>query len=81
MEMNTKLCGGPMKSLRKPTLDRRAWLNRSQVAERIGRSRQTVWRWRRDGLLPDPDGTDPFGHQLWLASTVDSFLAANKEAA
>ena len=57
------------------------WNNRVQFAERAGRHRQTIWRWEREGLLPDPDGHDPYGNKLWRSSTIDSFLAGNSEAA
>ena len=57
------------------------WNNRTQFAERAGRHRQTVWRWEREGLLPDPDGYDPYGNKLWRDSTIDKFLAGGAKAA
>jgi len=59
----------------------RIWLNRSQVAECVGRSRQTIWCWDRAGILPKPDGRDPFGNPLWRDSTIDAFLSGARGAA
>lgn len=57
------------------------WNSRTQFADRARKTRQTLWRWQQAGLLPDPDGHDPFGNPLWRDSTIDSFLAGEPEAA
>ena len=57
------------------------WNNRTQFGERAGKTRQTIWLWGRKGLLPLPDGRDPFGNPLWRDSTIDNFLAGNSTAA
>ena len=61
--------------------DRRVWLNRTQLAERVGRSRQTIWRWQQQGMLPKPNGYDPHGNSLWLVETIDEFLKGGAKAA
>ncbi len=53
------------------------WNNRTQFATRVRKTRQTIWRWERAGLLPACDGRDPFGNPLWRDSTIDGFLTAN----
>ena len=57
------------------------WNNRTQFGCRANRTRQTIWRWQRDGKLPVPDGHDPFGNPLWRDSTIDAFLAGGDSAA
>lgn len=57
------------------------WNSRSQFGERAGKSRQTLWRWERAGILPRPDGHDPFGRSLWRDSTIDAFLTGEQSAA
>ncbi len=55
--------------------------NRTQFGERLNKSRQTIWRWERDALLPPPDGHDPYGNPLWLDSTIKHFVASKPTAA
>lgn len=57
------------------------WNSRTQFAARVGKHRQTIWRWDRAGILPKPDGRDPFGNPLWRDSTIDAFVTGNKSAA
>lgn len=57
------------------------WNSRTQFAERAGKHRQTLWRWERAGILPKPDGRDPFGNPLWRDSTIDNFLSGGAQAA
>ena len=35
------------------------YLSYADLAERYGKSRVTIWRWVRDGLLPAPYSTGP----------------------
>lgn len=55
------------------------WNNRTQYGKRVRKSRTTIWRWDRAGLLPPPDGYDPFGNPMWRDATIDNGLAGNTQ--
>jgi len=55
-------------------------MNRTQVAAYVNRTRQTIWRWEAKGLMPPPDGHDPYGNAVWRIETIDGFLAPAKAA-
>jgi predicted DNA-binding transcriptional regulator AlpA len=51
------------------------YLEAQQVAERAGVSRETIWRYRRRGDIPEPDeyaGRTP----LWREETITEWLAS-----
>jgi predicted DNA-binding transcriptional regulator AlpA len=57
------------------------YLGVNAVAVYLNKTRQTLHRWRSDGLFPPPDGVDPFGKPAWKISTIDAFMRAGLERA
>jgi prophage regulatory protein len=51
-----------------------------RVAERLGVSTPTVWRWSRAGILPAPIHVGP-RVTGWSAEAIDRFVAKRAEAA
>lgn len=49
-----------------------------QVADRFGVSLPTLWRWRRDGQLPEVIRLSP-GCVGWRTSDIDAWVAARAE--
>ncbi len=47
------------------------WLTPTAAAKRAGCSRDSWYRWGRDGSRPPPDGYGPAGTPVWRASTID----------
>lgn len=46
-------------------------LSDRQMAERYEVSRQSIWRWARDGVIPAPKKISP-GMTRWLADELDA---------
>jgi predicted DNA-binding transcriptional regulator AlpA len=47
-------------------------LNIQQLAQKIGKSRRTVWRWVKKGWLPEP--LYPNGWPVWDSEAVQKRL-------
>jgi predicted DNA-binding transcriptional regulator AlpA len=47
------------------------------VAARIGLKSPSVVRWRSTGRLPEPDFVTAKGRELWLAGTIERWLASS----
>lgn len=56
------------------------WVRDLEVAERLGVSRDTVWRWAKAEILPSPRRLGPRSTR-WLWSEVEAHLAERTEAA
>jgi excisionase family DNA binding protein len=56
------------------------FLSDKQIAERIGVSRQTIWRWVSQGDFPPPVKLGP-SVTRWKTSAVDAWLAEREGAA
>jgi predicted DNA-binding transcriptional regulator AlpA len=48
----------------------------NQIAEIFGISRQTVWNWRRNGILPVP--TQLGGRVYWHRADIEKLFAEQK---
>ncbi len=44
------------------------------VAEMLGETRFTVWRWRKAGILPAPIISGPGAHPRWRRADIETFL-------
>lgn len=56
------------------------FLSDKQIAERIGVTRQTIWRWVSRGDFPAPIKLGP-SVTRWKASAVDEWLGERESAA
>lgn len=56
------------------------FLSDKRIAERLGVTRQTVWRWAGAGNFPQPVRLGP-GVTRWKASDVDAWVAEREAAA
>ena len=50
------------------------------IADAMGVSRNTVWRWVRDGRLPEPVRLSP-GCSRWPESAIATLINGKREAA
>ena len=48
----------------------------AEAADALGCTRQCIWKWQRDGLLPPPDNVSPRGRKQWRAGTITAFKAS-----
>jgi prophage regulatory protein len=61
------------------TLSRFRILRTNELAEMLGVSRVTLWRWERQGLLPAKRRLGP-NTVGWLASEIEAWLASTAPA-
>ena len=60
------------------TLSQSRILRPNELAEKLGVSRTTLWRWERQGLLPPRVSVGP-NTRGWLAETIDRFWSQRTE--
>jgi len=62
-------------TIEEPKVSRQLSFNELKTLKGIRASRQTIWRWVRDGRFPQPHETGT-GHIWWWEHEVDEYLAA-----
>ncbi|MGR6034141.1 MAG: helix-turn-helix transcriptional regulator [Candidatus Nitrosoglobus sp.] len=50
----------------------------TQLAKRLGISSTTLWRWKRDGILPTPIRIAQ--RPMWRVADIEAWLTARGEA-
>lgn len=50
------------------------WMTMGELAEYLGKSRSTIKRWVRAGVVPEPDARTPNGWGLWSPTQVAEIL-------
>lgn len=62
--------------------DDKRFLKMSEVCERLGVSRYTVYEWVKKGELPKPYKPGGTGHPRWLSAQIEDYVRrAGKECA
>lgn len=55
-------------------------LRRTQVADRVGVHKQTIWRWVKQGAFPKPFYLNEHKKvAVWDEATIDNWLEKRKE--
>jgi prophage regulatory protein len=49
----------------------------TEVCQRLGVSQTTLWRWRREGVFPNPKTLKGTSLQGWLESEFTAWLSEN----
>lgn len=62
-----------------PAISQRIYARDVELAERYGVTRNTIWRWARNGLLPSPVQLSP-GCTRWLLSEIEQREAEQNRA-
>jgi predicted DNA-binding transcriptional regulator AlpA len=52
---------------------KKQYLRIADICEQFGISRSTLWRWRRDGILPPGKKLTP-KTEIWLVSDIEAHL-------
>lgn len=52
-----------------------------EIAQKLGKARQTILKWYNAGKLPEPDGYEKRGNPYWLPSKISSITAPKKKCA
>jgi predicted DNA-binding transcriptional regulator AlpA len=51
------------------------YLERLDVAKRVGVTHQRIYQLEKEGLLPAPDSRTVNGKPLWLPATIDQWMS------